>query len=61
MIELTPENFREKAEEHWIFIKKILTVNNNYFSQDFLELIYLLYIESMIHGYKHGQQDRCSE
>ena len=62
MNNLTPENFRENAEKHWIFIKNLLIkINEDNYSEDLLELIHFIYVESMIHGYKHGQQDRCSE
>jgi hypothetical protein len=55
------ENFRINSEKHWDFIKKLIIASNNDFSEELIELIHILYVESMIHGYKHGQSDRCIE
>lgn len=41
--------FRKRAEEHWKFIEGIITI--------LLKLAKWLYIQGMIHGYKHGKED----
>ena len=41
--------FRKQAEDHWNFIEGIITI--------FLKLAKWLYIQGMIHGYKHGKKE----
>lgn len=40
--------FREDAEAHWIYTKKIIDA--------VLEVAHIAYVESMIHGEKHGEE-----
>jgi len=54
------DNFRKEAEEHWKFIEKIL--------QEFpensdipLNLVRFLYVEAMVHGYKHAKTGATGE
>ena len=51
-------DFREEAEQHWEFVKRLLTppfvVNDvNFYSEDKLKY---LYVEAMVHGYKHAKE-----
>jgi len=43
-------NFRAESEAHWNFIEKLLD------QQVPLEKVKYLYIEAMVHGYKHALQ-----
>jgi hypothetical protein len=55
------EEFRKTAETHWQFIETLLnetkrdndSVENQYYRG---RLLHYLYIEAMVHGYKHGKQ-----
>ena len=52
------EDFRKEAEEHWKFVQTIITppitINDvKHFTED---LLHYLYVEAMIHGYKHAKQ-----
>ncbi len=43
---------RHLAEEHWEYTEQIILHQ--------LELTHRLYVEAMIHGYKHGKEDSKS-
>jgi hypothetical protein len=43
-------DFREEAEKHWQFIEKLLE------PQVPIEKVKYLYVEAMVHGYKHAIQ-----
>jgi hypothetical protein len=61
------ENFREEAEKHWQFIEMMLktyrgdredtdepqTVN--------MDCLHYLYVEAMIHGYKHALDEKGTD
>ena len=44
---------REIAEEHWKYTKKII--------DKMVELVGVAYVESMIHGMKHGRDSSLKE
>jgi hypothetical protein len=46
------QEFREEAEKHWQFIEKLLDV------QVSIEKVHYLYVEAMVHGFKHSQQTK---
>jgi hypothetical protein len=46
------DDFREEAEAHWRFIEKLLD------AQIPIEKVHYLYVEAMIHGFKHHRQLR---
>lgn len=46
------DDFREKAEAHWKYTFDLIT--------QLLRTMGWLYIEAMVHGYKHGKEDVCS-
>lgn len=46
-------NFREEAEAHWKFISELLETAG----VDLNELHHFLYVEAMVHGYKHRKQE----
>ena len=48
--------FREEAEAHWKFIDKLLRIAKAELTFDLLEF---LYIEAMVHGYKHKEEEKC--
>jgi hypothetical protein len=51
-------NFREKAEKHWAFIEKLLTTYTEEENKKTvrIETCHFLYVEAMVHGYKHALQ-----
>lgn len=51
----TNSDFRKTAEAHWAFIEKLLD------AQVPLEKVKYLYIEAMVHGYKHATQTLSQE
>jgi hypothetical protein len=53
------QEFREEAEKHWQVIETLL---KNYTEEEnkttvSMACCRLLYIEAMVHGYKHAKQD----
>jgi len=59
MIE-TEKTFREDAEKHWQFIKKLLTTYRGSVELNgvkpetvSLDCCHYLYVEAMVHGHKH--------
>ncbi len=44
---------RELAEKHWEYTEKVLLKR--------LELTHQLYVDAMVHGIKHGQEDKQGE
>ena len=49
--------FREEAEKHWAYIESLLIaagINTD------LTLHKHLYVEAMVHGYKHGSNDKLT-
>lgn len=52
------ENFRKEAEDHWGYTEnlmlKIAKLYGEKLTDDMLELIKYMYVEAMIHGYKHA-------
>lgn len=44
-------NFRSQAEAHWTFIERLLE------QQVPIEKVKYLYVEAMVHGYKHAKQE----
>ena len=57
---IAKDDFREEAEKHWFFIEKLL---NSQCSEKIvldkvsIETTHYLYVEAMIHGYKHAKED----
>jgi hypothetical protein len=45
---MTEHDFRLQAEEHWEFLEGLLKA--------YTVFIHCLYVESMVHGYKHGRE-----
>ena len=43
------DSFKEEAEKHWAYIESILLQQ--------LEVGGKMYVDAMVHGYKHGMQD----
>lgn len=41
---------REDAEKHWEFIYGLIMV--------FIKVLHFLFVEAMIHGAKHGKEER---
>ena len=50
------KSIREKAEDHWKFLEKLLKIESGDGMID-LETAGYLYVEAMIHGYKHREQE----
>jgi hypothetical protein len=48
------DNFRYESEKHCEYTKKLLSFTN----QPMTEREQFLYVEAMIHGYKHGKCDK---
>ena len=46
------------AEEHWKYTEKILNVADC--EEDLIERFKVIYLESFVHGYKHGV-DECQK
>lgn len=44
----TDKEIRKLAEAHWEYTERIILYQ--------LELMHFLYVEAMIHGFKHGQR-----
>ena len=44
---------REDAEAHWEYTKKVI--------DRMLELCGVLYVEGMLHGYKHGKEETVND
>jgi hypothetical protein len=50
-------DFRKEAEEHWQFVEQLLRLAIFVpTKQAYSELIHYLYVEAMIHGFRHGQE-----
>lgn len=46
-------DFKEEAKAHWKYTEGIIRI----LFRIFLKLAKYLYIQAMIHGYKHGKED----
>jgi hypothetical protein len=57
----TPEEIRKMALGHWEYTKGVIFACAKMFNQeideDSLELVKYLYIEALIHGYKHAIEE----
>lgn len=59
------QDIRETAELHWEYTKKIIdkTIRitepppTEEFMESFLELLHVLYVEALVHGYKHKEDE----
>jgi hypothetical protein len=51
-----PDSFRKEAEEHWQFIDELLKTIEDDSGMVPYETLRYLYIEAMIHGYKHAKE-----
>ncbi len=51
---MTENDFREEAEQHWLFLKKVFDASNFDMTA---ELLHTLYVEAMVHGYKHAVEE----
>ena len=55
------EEVRRLAEDHWKYtselIVHVLRIYNIKMDEELLEILRFLYVEAMIHGYKHGIED----
>jgi hypothetical protein len=47
------DDFRSRAEKHWDYTRQLIEKTNPNQDTYDIELIHFLYVESMIHGYKH--------
>lgn len=54
---LASDDFREDAEKHWAFIEKMLLTLESKFNVDHLKFLHFMYVEAMVHGYKHAKAD----
>jgi hypothetical protein len=50
---MTNEEIKNMAEKHWQYTEQILLKQ--------IELTHYLYVQAMIHGFKHGQDDKIKE
>jgi hypothetical protein len=50
------EDFRKEAELHWKFIEPLLVDNEVEETEVPLEKVKYLYVEAMVHGFKHHKQ-----
>jgi len=54
-------SFRKIAEQHWEYnselINHLLKAFNIEVNKELLELLRFLYVEAMIHGYKHRMEE----
>jgi hypothetical protein len=58
-------SFKEEAEKHWQYTKEVILASSagnleNLEEDDIIELCHKLYTLAMVHGYKHGIQDKLS-
>jgi hypothetical protein len=53
------KDFREEAKKHWDFIELLLKTYTEEENKTTVSMACckMLYIEAMIHGYKHGKED----
>ncbi len=51
------ECFRKEAEKHWAYIESLLIAAGIDYD---LTLHKHLYVEAMVHGYKHGSNDKLT-
>ena len=54
---MSENKFRDEAEKHWRFIFKILDaydLNNKEDKGVPVEVVHVLYVEALVHGYKHA-------
>ncbi len=49
--------FRKEAEKHWAYIESLLIAAGIDYD---LTLHKHLYVEAMVHGYKHGSNDKLT-
>lgn len=59
---MTENDFREEAEQHWKFAEQFIIKLSKWknapkIEDGLLELIQFLYVEAMIHGYKHAVEE----
>ena len=47
---MSGRNFRDDVEAHWKYTKKIIDI--------MVEMTHIAYMEGMVHGYKHGLEDK---
>lgn len=47
---MSKPDFREDAEAHWKYTKKVIDA--------VMEVAHVAYVEGMIHGRKHGLEDK---
>lgn len=51
------EDFRQESEEHWRFIEKLLWAVTEEGTKGInFETARVLYVEAMVHGFKHGKE-----
>jgi hypothetical protein len=53
---MSDEEIRKMAEDHWEYTKKVIVASSTLDDKE-VELCHMLYVESMIHGFKHGKHD----
>lgn len=55
-------DIRERAKEHWGYtegiIRKLMIDLKDFTYEDIINMMEYLYIEAMVHGYKHGVEKR---
>lgn len=52
------ENVKNLADAHWSYVKELIEQHD---SEADIETIGFHYTTAMIHGYKHGMEDRKNE
>jgi hypothetical protein len=53
-VEVATEKFREQAEKHWEFTKQLMKKTNPSLDDYTINIMHFIYVETMIHGYKHA-------
>jgi len=52
------DDIRIKAEEHWKFIEGLLVACGRFDTEEELNAVKYLYVESFLHGFKHGIEEK---
>ena len=48
------KDFRGEAEKHWEYTRQLIKKTNPKQNSYDIELIHFLYVEAMVHGFKHA-------
>ena len=60
------DEFKEKAQAHWGYTEQVILlsvpeVQRQDFEKTYIPLMKYLYIQAMVHGYKHGVEEKPHE